>query len=47
MTAMYETPKKEMTSAMAQMQATQDLRDRKMHQNQGELTENPALLCEK
>ena len=44
MKAMYETLEKAMTSTVAQMQATQDLRDKKMHQSQEKLTESPALL---
>ena len=43
MTAMYETLEKAMTSTLAQMQATQDRRDREMQQRQGELTRSLAL----
>ena len=41
---MYEALKKEVTSTMAQMQATQDLRDKKIQQNQDKLTGGLALL---
>ena len=43
MEAMYETLEKAMTSAMAQMQAAQDQRDKKMHQSQEKLTESPCV----
>ena len=43
MTAVHGTLEKAMTSTMAQMQATQDLRDKKMHQSQEKLTESPCV----